>query len=172
MSRLVVVHRWPAVPTAPNRAPTMAMSKSACSDIMMALFPPNSRRALPSLEPTAAPTALPMRVEPVAETSGMRGSFAIHSPASLPPTIRLLTPSGTLFLLNTSDTICWHAIAHNGVFSEGFQTHTSPQTHDSMLFQLHTATGKLKAEIIPTTPNGCHCSYILWPGRSLCMVNP
>ena len=28
-------------------------------------------------------------------------------------------------------------------------------------FQLQTATGKLKAEMIPTIPIGCHCSYIL-----------
>ena len=33
-------------------------------------------------------------------------------------------------------------------------------------FQDQTATGKLKAEITPTTPAGCHCSVILWSGRS------
>src|SRR6185503_17085318 len=61
---------------------------------------------------------------------------------------------------------------HKGVFSEGFQTHTSPQTHDSILFQLHTATGKLNADMIPTIPSGCHCSYIRCAGLSLCMVRP
>ena len=30
----------------------------------------------------------------------------------------------------------------------------------SMAFQLHTATGKLKAEMTATSPNGCHCSYM------------
>ena len=45
-------------------------------------------------------------------------------------------------------------LAHNGTFSEGFQMQTSPQTHASMLFQAHTATGKLQAELIPTIPSG------------------
>ena len=53
------------------------------------------------------------------------------------------------------------ALPHKGVFSLGFQTVTLPQTQASAAFQLHTATGKLKADIIPTIPNGCHCSYIL-----------
>jgi len=30
----------------------------------------------------------------------------------------------------------------------------------SELFQPQTATGKLKAEMMPTTPSGCHCSII------------
>ena len=68
----------------------------------MALFPPNSSKLRPSLSPTAAPTAFPILVEPVAEISGIRLSFAIHSPNSLPPITRLLTPSGTLFSINTS----------------------------------------------------------------------
>src|SRR5690349_2565580 len=86
--------------------------------------------------------------------------------------MRLHTPSGMLFAANTFEMMCWQATAHRGVFSEGFQTHTLPQTHASIVFQLHTATGKLNAEIIPTTPNGCHCSYIRWPARSLCIVKP
>src|SRR2546430_13513190 len=158
--RRVLVHLCPAVPTAPNRLPRRAMSRSACSETMIALLPPSSSKALPSLAPTASPTALPMRVEPVAEINGMRLSFAVHSPTFLPPTTRLLTPSGTLFLLKTSDTMFWQAKAQSGVFSEGFHTHTSPQTQASILFQLQTATGKLKAEMIPTIPRGCHCSYI------------
>ena len=48
----------------------------------------------------------------------------------------------------------------SGVFSDGFQMHTSPQTHASIVFHDHTATGKLKALITPIGPKGCHCSYI------------
>src|SRR5579875_1009239 len=158
---LVVVHRCPAVPTAPNKHPINAISKSASLDIMIALLPPNSNNDLPNLAPTAAPTALPMRVEPVAETSGILLSLAMRSPKSLSPITKLQTPSGTLFSLKIFEMIFKQAIAHSGVFSEGFQIHTSPQTQASMAFQLHTATGKLKAEIIPTIPSGCHCSYIL-----------
>src|SRR4051812_32774500 len=109
---------------------------------------------LPNLAATLAATALPMRVEPVADTSATCSSLQSHSPTSCLPCIRQLTPSGTSFFSNTSATICWQATAHSGVFSLGFQIHTLPQTHASMLFQLHTATGKLKADIIPTRPSG------------------
>ena len=40
----------------------------------------------------------------------------------------------------------------------------SPQTRASAVFQDQTATGKLNAEMTPTTPSGCHCSIIRWPG--------
>jgi hypothetical protein len=45
------------------------------------------------------------------------------------------------------------AIADNGVFGEGFQMHTLPHTAAMNSFQLHTATGKLKALMIPTRPS-------------------
>ena len=57
-------------------------------------------------------------------------------------------------------------------FGDGFQMVTSPQTAARKAFQLHTATGKLKALMTPTMPIGCHCSYMRWPGRSECMVLP
>src|SRR5215212_8454443 len=139
---LVVVQRCPAVPTAPNKHPTRAISRSASFEMMMALLPPNSIKDLPNLAPTAAPTALPILVEPVADTKGTRLSFAIRSPSSLSPITKPDTPSGTPFCLNTEATIFWQAMPHNGVFSDGFQIHTSPHTHASIAFQLHTATGK------------------------------
>jgi hypothetical protein len=64
------------------------------------------------------------------------------------------------------------ASAVSGVFSEGFQTTASPQTSASAAFQLQTATGKLKAEITPTTPSGCQVSIIRWLGRSVAIVRP
>jgi len=42
-------------------------------------------------------------------------------------------------------------------FERGFQITVSPQTIARSAFQLHTATGKLKALMMPTTPSGCHC---------------
>ena len=60
----------------------------------------------------------------------------------------------------------------SSVFSDGFQTTASPQTRASAVFHDHTATGKLKALITPTTPSGCHCSIIRWPGRSEAIVRP
>jgi len=72
----------------------------------------------------------------------------------------------------TSATICWHASAHIGVFSDGFQTTGSPQTKASAAFQAQTATGKLNAVITPTGPSGSHCSIMRWPGRSEAIVRP
>ena len=50
--------------------------------------------------------------------------------------------------------MAWVARAVRGVFSDGFQTTALPQTRASAAFQLQTATGKLKAEMMPTTPSG------------------
>ena len=59
-----------------------------------------------------------------------------------------------------------------GVEREGFQIMVSPQMAAIMLFHAQTATGKLKAVMMPIVPRGCHCSYMRWPGRSECMVRP
>src|SRR3546814_2506777 len=120
------------------------MSRSALSVIIMALLPPNSRRALPRRAPTTAPTDFPIRVEPVAETSAILGSFAIISPVSRPPARSPDTPSGTLFSLKTAAAIFWQATAVSGVFSEGFHIQTSPHTQAIIAFHDQTATGKLK----------------------------
>jgi hypothetical protein len=66
----------------------------------------------------------------------------------------------------------WTAMAVSGVSDDGFQMVQSPQTAAMSAFQLHTATGKLKAEMTPTTPSGCHCSYMRCSGRSECMERP
>ena len=66
----------------------------------------------------------------------------------------------------------WQASAQSGVFSEGFHTSASPQTSASAAFHAHTATGKLKAVMIPTTPSGCQVSIMRCPGRSEAMVSP
>src|SRR5690606_9686285 len=137
-----------------------------------ALFPPNSKRDLPSRAATVVATDFPMAVDPVAETRATRGSAARAWPRLASPMISPDTPSGTSLASKTSATIRWHAKAERDAFSEGFQTQALPQTQATNAFQLQTATGKLKAEIIPTTPKGCHCSYILCIGLSECIVSP
>src|ERR1700733_10064045 len=119
----------------------MAILRSASAETMMALLPPNSSRLLPSRAATVVPIALPIRVDPVAEISGIRVSAASQAPTSRPPVTRQLTPSGTPLTVNTLAMICWQATAQSGVFSDGFQTQVLPQTQASMLFQLQTATG-------------------------------
>ena len=99
-----MVQRWPAVPAAPNTTARMAMSKSACSLTMTALFPPNSNKERPRRWATAVPTLTPMRVEPVADTNGMVLSLLINSPMRPSPMTRFKTPSGTSLSFNTLPT--------------------------------------------------------------------
>ena len=147
------------------------MSRSASLEMMMALLPPSSRILRPKRPATAVATFLPIGVEPVKETNGILLSLLSRSPIGLPITT-LEIPSGISLAFNTFARICWQAMAQTGVLDDGFQTHTLPHTRARAAFQLHTATGKLKAEIIPTIPMGCHCSYMRCCGRSECMVNP
>ena len=102
----------------------------------------------------------------------MFSSAVKYSPTLKSPFTKHEIPSGRLFSLATSSQIFWQATLHNGVFSEGFHIHVSPQIQAKAVFQHQTATGKLKAEIIPTTPRGWYCSYILCPGLSECIVSP
>jgi hypothetical protein len=94
-----------------------------------------------------------MRVLPVALTKGMRVSVA-HPFAHLAATVDDHTHAlgHVVALEHASAVMCWQAMLHRGVFSLGFQRHTSPQTHASAVFQLQTATGKLKAVMMPTSP--------------------
>ncbi len=148
------------------------MSKLASGVMITALFPPNSRSDLPSLAPTLAATSLPIRVEPVAETNGIRWSSDIHFPTEASPFTRQEMPSGKLFSLRTLVINFWQATPQSGAFSLGFQMQTSPQIQARAVFQLQTATGKLKAEMIPTNPSGWYCSYMRCPGLSECIVSP
>ena len=68
--------------------------------------------------------------------------------------------------------MAWQASAVSGVFSDGFQTTELPHTSARAVFHDQTATGKLKAEITPTTPSGCQLSIMRWPARSVAMVRP
>src|SRR5699024_7053336 len=154
ISLRVLVQRCPAVPTAPNTAAAIVMFKSAFGVIIIALFPPNSNSVLPNLRATFTATSLPIFVEPVADTKFILGSSLIHFPAfaSLSNTEEI--PSGRSFFFKISASIFWHATAHKGAFSLGFQIITFPHTKAMAAFHDHTATGKLKAEIIPTIPRG------------------
>ena len=64
--------------------PGRARSRFACGVTMIALLPPSSRIDLPRRAPTTSPTRLPMRHEPVADTSGTRRSFSMRSPIVAP----------------------------------------------------------------------------------------
>ena len=167
------MQRCPVVPTAPKSVARIAISKSAFSVTIIALLPPSSRMALPNRSPTIFPTLFPTLVEPVAEISGILLSAKKSSPIYLElPATRLMIPSGRLFLSSTFAIMLCTATAQSMVFEDGFHSTTSPQIKASIAFQDQTATGKLKADITPTIPNGCHCSNMRWSSRSEWVVMP
>ncbi len=171
-TRRVVVQRCPAVPTAPNTMAGTARSRFAVSSTMTALLPPSSRRLFPSRAATRSPTLRPTAVEPVNETSATRGSSTNRVASSVPPSINSWNIGGRPWSANVRLQMCCTAIAVSGVLGEGFQTLTLPQIAARKAFHDQTATGKLNAEMIPTTPSGCHCSYMRCCSRSECIVRP
>ena len=168
------MQRCPAVPTAENRIARTARSRSADGATIIALLPPSSRMARPNRAATFGPTAAPMRVEPVAETSGTSLEATSASPIAAPPMTTCASPSGASapkrFAARSKIFIA--ASALSGVFSDGFQITGSPQTSASAAFHAQTATGKLKAEMTAHGPSGCQVSIMRWPGRSEAMVRP
>ena len=74
------------------------------------------------------------------------------------------TPSGAPTSSAARRSSASQASAVSGVSSDGFHTTVSPQTSAIAVFHDHTATGKLNAEITPTTPSGCQVSISRWPG--------
>src|SRR6266568_448389 len=82
------VQRCPAVPTAAKRIARNARSRSADGVRIIPLLPPSSRTARPKRCATTGATLPPIRVEPVALTSGTRRSAASAWPSSGPPFAR------------------------------------------------------------------------------------
>ena len=160
ITRRRVVQRCPAVPAAAKTMPRTVRSRSALGATIAALLPPSSSSRRPKRPATTGATARPIRVEPVADTSATRGSATRASPTSGPPSTTALTASGAPARRAASASSAWQASAVRMVFSDGFHTTVSPQTSASAVFHDHTATGKLKALMTPTTPSGCHCSIM------------
>jgi hypothetical protein len=138
----------------------------------MALLPPSSSSERPKRCATRGPTMRPMRVLPVAETSGTR-RVVEHRAADGEVGADARGRPARPFLAEHLGAIFVIAIAHSGVFSDGFHSALSPQTSASIAFHAHTAIGKLKAVItMPTVPSGCQVSRMWWFGRSLAIVRP
>jgi hypothetical protein len=74
-------------------------------------------------------------------------------------TLDSLAGTSPIFSAARSNSACT-ASAVNGVFSDGFQTRVLPQTRARAAFHDQTATGKLKAVMIPVMPSGCQVSII------------
>jgi hypothetical protein len=126
----------------------------------------------PKRPATVVATVRPTFVEPVNETSGTRLSSSMLCPTSRPEPMHNDASAPKPSASSTGRHAFVIAIAHRGVRLDGFHKHASPHTSASIEFQAHTATGKLKAVMIPTVPSGCHCSRIVWPARSECIESP
>ena len=171
ISRRSDVQRWPQVPTAANRIARTARSRSALGVTIIALLPPSSSSERPRRAATFGAIARPIAVDPVADTSGTRGSSTSARPAL--PTITSTSPSGASPKRSSARrNSAWQASAVSGVREDGFQITGSPHTSASAAFQLQTATGKLNAVMMPTGPSGSQVSIIRCPGRSDAIVRP
>mmetsp|Transcript_4101 Transcript_4101/g.17194 ORF Transcript_4101/g.17194 Transcript_4101/m.17194 type:complete len:218 (+) Transcript_4101:1920-2573(+) len=134
---------------------------------MEALLPPSSRRERPKRPCTVVETLRPTPVEPVKDTRGTRLSLAMSSPTTAPvPWARVTTPAGMPLRSSTSATILVVAMVVRGTVSEPFQRLQLPHIMEMETFQPYTATGKLKAEMMPQVPMGFQHSSSTWPGRS------
>ncbi len=167
------MQRWPAVPIAANAIARSARSRSADGATIAPLLPPSSSSARPNRAASRGATARPIAVEPVADTSGTRRSSTSAWPTAGPPMITSARCGGaSANPAHARANSAWVASAVSGVFSDGFHTHGSPQISASAAFHAHTATGKLNAEMTPTTPSGCQVSIIRCSPRSLGRVRP
>ncbi len=123
--------------------------------------------------PTTPAMRRPMRVDPVAEMSGMRVSASMRSPTSATGPMTRPKMPGKPCSAATRSAMCLHGERRTAApCATASRPPVSPQTAAIAAFHAHTATGKLNAVITPTTPSGCHCSYMRCDGRSLCMDRP
>ena len=139
---------------------------------MTALLPLSSSKVRPSRCPTNDATLRPTGTEPVKEISGSRSSRTMRSASSTRSVVQSAKTPGCPASSKTRLQRCCIPTAQSGAFGEGFHNTVLPVTAAMNAFQAQTATGKLNAVMTPTTPKGCHCSYIRCCGRSECMVRP
>ena len=165
MTRRSEVQRWPAVPAAENTMPRTVRSRSARRrddrrvvaaelEQQPAEAAGDARRDRPA-HPGRAGRAEQRDARVVDERLADRRRRRARADE---------TAAGAPTRRAASATSAWQASAVSSVFSDGFHTTGSPQTKASAAFHDQTATGKLNALMTPTTPSGCHCSIIRWPG--------
>ena len=138
---------------------------------MIALLPAHSSSDLPKRAATVVAMSRPTADDPVNETSAIRGSATSARVPALSAMASVKIGGSDSSAIMRFASACT-ASAVSGVLGEGFHTVALPQIAASIAFHAQTATGKLNAEITPTTPNGCHCSYIRCAARSECIVLP
>ena len=167
--RDAAVHRCPAVPNAPQSAPSTARSTSASSITMMMFLPPISRWTCLNCGAHATEMSRPTSVEPVNEITATFGCRVIGSPTSRPPPVTMLnTPFGRPASSNASTSIT----TDSGVSDAGLITTVLPQINAAMLFHAGMAIGKFHGVMRPATPRGMRIAMLNLLGSSDGVVTP
>src|ERR1035441_2674163 len=169
MMRLVAVQRWPVVPKAPQRPPSMARSRLASARTIIGFLPPSSREQCLKLLAAVAPTILPTADDPVREMARTVGCSVSGVPTSVPnPVTMLMTPLGT-----PASVRAWTRLnVERGVSCAGLMTHVLPQTIAGSSFQEEMAIGKFHGVIMPQTPIGWRTAMANLLGSSEGTVGP
>jgi hypothetical protein len=169
MTRLAAVQRWPVVPKADHRIPSVARSRSASARTTIPFLPPSSRLTRLSRRAARSAIRLPVADEPVKEMTGTSGESTIVSPTSAPlPVTRLTVPGGRPASAMSST----RSVAQCGVSLAGLKTTVLPVTRAGMIFQHGIAIGKFQGVMIPATPIGWRMLIAHLSGSSLGTVSP
>ena len=169
MTREQAVQRWPVVPKADHRMPSVARSRSASRRTTTAFLPPSSSETRLSRRAARSAIDLPVDEWPVNEMTGTSGDSTIASPTSEPdPVTRLTTPAGKPASAMSSTT----SVAQCGVSLAGLKTTVFPATSAGIIFQHGIAIGKFQGVMIPAMPIGWRMLIAHLSGSSEGTVSP
>ncbi len=145
------MQRSPLREKTPNRAESIAASRSASANTTHGDLPPSSMERPLRLAAALRKIVWPVVVSPVKEISGTSGCLTRASPASSPrPLTRLNTPSGRPASLK----MVAHSEAESGVNSAGLRTTVLPVARAGASFQDSSMNGVFHGVIRPATPIG------------------
>ena len=123
MTRDAAVQRWPVVPKADQRIPSVARSRSASASTTTPFLPPSSSETRLRRRPACTAMCLPVAELPVNEMTDTSGLSTIASPTSPPaPVTRLTTPGGKPASAISSTS----SVAQCGVSDDGLKTTVLP----------------------------------------------
>ncbi len=169
MTREAAVQRWPVVPKADHRIPSVARSRSASASTTTPFLPPSSSETRLSRRAARWAMSLPVVEEPVNEMTATSGLSTMASPTSPPaPVTRLTTPGGKPASAISST----RSVAQCGVSDDGLNTTVLPVTSAGIVFQHGIAIGKFQGVMIPATPSGWRMLIAHLSGSSDGTVSP
>ncbi len=145
------MHRSPFSDITPNKAESIAASRSASAKMTHGDFPPSSIDSALRLSAADRMMTCPVVVSPVNEIRGTPGWATSAAPACSPmPCTMLNTPSGTpasVMISGSSD-------ADSGVHSAGFSTTVQPEASAGASFHDSSMNGVFHGVMSPATPAG------------------